>query len=101
MFLFWNDSFVKCGALIGFHFWGALRDDTKNDCKGDKLFSRLTEAYRDSIKEASKTFNSFPNGGRYIADFVKCRRRKQFKISGLQVIFLVHLQSFASKIFFD
>ena len=36
-----------------------MRDDTKNDCKGDKLFSRLTEAYRDSIKEASKTLILF------------------------------------------
>ena len=35
VFLFWNDSFVKCSVLIGFHFWGALRDDTKNDCEGD------------------------------------------------------------------
>ena len=24
VFLFWNDSFVKCSVLIGFHFWGAL-----------------------------------------------------------------------------
>ena len=29
-----NDFFVKCSALIGFHFWGALRDDTKNDFEG-------------------------------------------------------------------
>ena len=36
-----------------------MRDDTKNDCEGDKLFSRLTEAYRDSIKEASKTLILF------------------------------------------
>ena len=35
VFLFWNDSFVKCSVLIGFHFWRALRDDTKNDCQGD------------------------------------------------------------------
>ena len=34
VFLFWNDSFVKCSVLIGFHFWRALRDDTKNDCQG-------------------------------------------------------------------
>ena len=26
------------------------------------------------IREASKNFNSFSNGGRYIADFVKCPR---------------------------
>ena len=36
-----------------------MRDDTKNDCEGDQLFSRLTEAYRDSIKEASKTLILF------------------------------------------
>ena len=24
VFLFWNDCFVKCSVLIGFHFWGAL-----------------------------------------------------------------------------
>ena len=35
VFLFWNDSFVKCSVLIGFHFWGALRDDIKNDCEED------------------------------------------------------------------
>ena len=34
-------------------------DDTKNDCEGDWLFSRLTEALRDSIKEASKTLILF------------------------------------------
>ena len=34
-FCFWNDSFVKCSVLIGFHFSGALRDHTKNDCEGD------------------------------------------------------------------
>ena len=42
-----------------------MRDDTKNDCEGDYNCSFF-------IREASKTFNSFSNGGRYIADFVKC-----------------------------
>ena len=36
-----------------------MRDDAKNGCEGDKLFSSLTEAYRDSIKEASKTLILF------------------------------------------
>ena len=35
VYLFWNYSFVKCSVLIGFHFWRALRDDTKNDCVED------------------------------------------------------------------
>ena len=30
--------------LIGFHFWGALHYDAKNDCEGDHLFSHLAEA---------------------------------------------------------
>ena len=38
VFLFWNASSVKCSVLIGFHFWGALHDDAKNDCEGDHLF---------------------------------------------------------------
>ena len=36
VFLFWNDSFVKCSVLIGFHFWQALHDDTEKDCEGDQ-----------------------------------------------------------------
>ena len=64
MFLFWNDSFVKRSVLIGFPFWGALRDDTKNDCEGDLPETSFfhtwpTEAYRDSFKEASKTLIIF------------------------------------------
>ena len=47
------------GVLIGFHFCEALRWRHKNDCEGDQLFSRLTEAYRDSIKEACKTLILF------------------------------------------
>ena len=43
-FLFWNASSVKCSVLIGFHFWRALHDDTKNNRKGDYLFSCLPEA---------------------------------------------------------
>lgn len=42
--LFWNASSVKCTVLVGFHFWRALHDDTKNNSKGDYLFSRLAEA---------------------------------------------------------
>ena len=37
-----------------------------------KTTARETIQLQLFIREASKTFNSFSNGGRYIADFVKC-----------------------------
>ena len=35
VFLFWNDSFVKCSVLIGFHFEERCVTILKNDCEGE------------------------------------------------------------------
>ena len=43
VFLFWNDSFVKCSVLIGFHFEERCVTILKNDCEGDYNCSFLSE----------------------------------------------------------